>query len=243
MGNFAWVFDVFCLLAILGIGYAVGSEGIFGAAVMFMNVMFAGLITFSIYEPAARVVGGIMGPIDTMADFSCIIVIFALVFTVIRLVTDYLAPWYVRFHGAVDQIGRYLFGLATGFYMVGMIVCAVETAPVHKMFMGYQWQTHSLWGVGVDRFWLAFVHTTTEKYMEWDPPRSFDPNCDFIMRYHRWRPFGEPDITLPGVGAPAQTAGQGAGNGGVQPQGGQGGGGGGGRPPVDPTGGTQLPSL
>jgi hypothetical protein len=242
MGAYAWVFDIACLVVLAGITYSVGSEGLYGAAIMFVNVMLAGVISFSLYEPAARVIAGNIGFMQTTADFVCLIVIFSLAFTLIRLVTDYLGPWYVRFHGAMDQIGRYLFGFATAWYMVGMIVSMVQTAPVHKKFLGYQWQTHSLWGAGIDRFWLGYVRATTERYFEWDPPRMFDPRADFIMRYHQWRPFGEPDMTMPGFGG-AAPAGQPGGAGGAgQPAAGggaPGGGGAGGRPPVDPTGATQ----
>lgn len=207
MGAYAWVFDVACLVVILGVTYAVSAEGLYGAAITFVNVMLAGIIAFSYYEPVAGMIGSI-GFMETLADFVSIIVLFGVAFSAIRFVTDYLGPWYVRFHGAMDQIGRYVFGLATAWYLTGMLVCAVQTAPVHKMFLGYQWQTHSMWGMGVDRFWLGFVQATTERYFDWDPPRPFDPRSNFIMRYHKWRPYGNPDPTMPGSGSTtAQSAG------------------------------------
>jgi uncharacterized membrane protein required for colicin V production len=244
MGDYAWVFDLTCLAIILGITYAVGSEGLYGAAIMFVNVMLAGLIAFSLYEPAGKMIGSI-GFMTTIADFVSLTVIFGLAFSLIRFVTDYLGPWYVRFHGAVDQVGRYLFGLATGWYLVGMLVCMVQTAPVHKQFLGYQWQTHSLWGLGIDRFWLGFMQATTEKFFEWEPARPFDARNNFIVRYHMWRPFGEPDRTMPGFRqAPAQGAQPGAAGTGSQPAAPTGPpGGGGGRPPMDPTGATQQPNF
>lgn len=205
MGDYGWVFDVTVLAVIGGITYAVGSEGLFGAAIMFVNVMLAGLVAFEVYEPFARFVANTMTFMDTMADFVCLIVSFCLAFTVLRLATDSLGPWYVRFHGAVDQVGRYLFGLATGWYLAGMFVCMVQTAPVHKQFLWYRWENHAFWNVGIDRFWLGFVHATTEKYFDWDPPRPFDPKCDFIMRYHKWRPYGEPDPSMPGSASSSGT--------------------------------------
>jgi Colicin V production protein len=239
MGEYAWVFDIACLSVIGLITWAVGSEGLFGAAIMFVNVMFAGLLAFSYYEPVARMIGSI-GFMETFADFVSLVVLFGVFFTVIRLITDYLGPWYVRFHGAVDQVGRWVFGLATGWYVAGMVVCMVQTAPVHKMFLGYQWQTHSLWTMGIDRYWLGFVQATTEKYFDWDPPRTFDAKSDFMMRYHRWRPFGDPDPTMPGSGTSTATGTPGAEGG---QTGGPGGASGGGRPPVDPTGATQQPNF
>jgi hypothetical protein len=220
MGQYAWVFDVTLLLVIMGITYAVGSEGLYGAALMFINVMFAGLITFCIFEPLARLLAKNIPFMATMADFVCLIILFAVIFTLLRLATDMLGVWYVRFHGAVDQIGRYLFGLATAWYLVGMFVCMVQTAPVHKKFLGYQWATHSFWTMGIDRFWLGFTRDTTARIFDWQPPRTFDRNADFILRYHNFRSFGEPDQTMPGIAKPAGAApAGGAQPGGAQPAG------------------------
>ena len=239
MGQYAWVFDVSLLLIMLGITYAVGSEGVYGAAIMFINVMFAGLMAFSLFEPCARWVAANLGFMATMADFVCLILLFGVFFTILRLLTDMLGVWYVRFHGAVDQIGRYLFGAATAWYLVGMFVCMVETAPVHKKFLGYQWETHAFWTLGIDRFWLGFMRDTTDRILERQPKRPFDANCDFILRYHNFRPYGEPDQTMPGIAKPAAAAPAGGAQpaGGGQPAGAQPGGAqGGGRPPVNPPG-------
>lgn len=240
MGGYAWVFDVTLILFIAIFTYAVGSEGLFGSAVMFVNVLLSGLITFSLYEPCARLIGDSIPFMATMADFVCLIVLYGISFTLIRLCTDMLAPRYVRFHGLVDQTGRYLFGFATGWYLTSMMVCMVETAPIHKKFLGYQWQNHCLWSAGLDRYWLGFAQASTEKFFEWDPPRPFDARSDFIMRYHSWRPFGEPDMTMPGFRQPAASGTESPG----APGAGQGTpGAGGGRPPLDPTGATQQPNL
>jgi hypothetical protein len=245
MGQYAWVFDVTLLVIMLGITYAVGSEGVYGAALMFINVVFAGLMAFSIFEPCARWVAANLGFMAKMADFVVLLLLFAVFFTIMRLLTDMLGVWYVRFHGAVDQIGRYVFGAATAWYLVGMFVCMVQTAPIHKKFLGYQWATHSFWTMGIDRFWLGFVQDTTYRIFEWEPPRAkqppgryvFDRDSDFILRYHNFRPFGQPDQTMPGVAKPAAAAGgaeQPAG--GAQPAGAAAAGNQGGRPPVAPPG-------
>lgn len=239
MGQYAWVFDVTLLLIMLGITYAVGSEGLYGAAIMFINVMFAGLMAFCLFEPCAQLIANNIEFMAAMADFVCLIVLFVVFFEIFREFTSWIGPWYVRFHGAVDQVGRFVFGAATAWYLVGMFVCMVETAPVHKKFLGYQWQNHAFWKLGIDRFWLGFVQATTEKYFEWEPPRTFDPRSDFIVRYHNSRPFGEPDQSITGGAKPAVAPQEGGAqpSGTGQPAGGQSGG----RPPYDPTGATQLP--
>ena len=41
---------------ILGLTYALTSEGLWGAALMFFNVLFAGMIAFNFYEPVAALI-------------------------------------------------------------------------------------------------------------------------------------------------------------------------------------------
>ena len=39
---------------VLGLTYALTSEGLWGSALMFFNVLFGGMIAFNFYEPLAR---------------------------------------------------------------------------------------------------------------------------------------------------------------------------------------------
>jgi hypothetical protein len=241
VGQFDWVIDILMILIIAALTWWIAAQGLFGAAVKFINSMLAGLITFSLYEPLAGWMDVTFGGMWGFADFIAIIVIFLLAFLPLDLFMDYLSPAYVRYHGLVDQIGRFAFAGATAWYFVGMMLCLCQTAPIHKKFLGYQWKSHAVFGFGIDRFWLGFVHHTTDKILEWDNRKvPFDANADFILRYHDHRSFGEPDTTLPGQGGPAGAApaggqpagGQPAG----QPAGAQGGGDGGGRPVLPPPG-------
>jgi hypothetical protein len=92
--------------------------------------------------------------------------------------------------------------------------------------------------MGIDRYWLGFVHDTTYRIFEWYPPSPnqppgryvFDQYSDFIRRYHDFRPFGEPDESMPGVAKPAGAAQPG---GGAQPGGAADSGG---RPVTNPAG-------
>src|SRR5437867_2156041 len=144
MGDYPWVIDVMLLLLMLGTVWAVSSEGLWGAALIFVNVMFAGLVTFCSYEWCA-------GHLDRLlpfmkdyrfSDFFCLLVLFSITFTLLRAATDNLGYTMVRFPGWLHQIGRFTFGVATAWYLWAMFLCMLETAPIHKQFLGYQWQQH-----------------------------------------------------------------------------------------------------
>ena len=51
-----FVIDLVMAFLILLLTYALSSEGLWGAALMFFNVVFGGLITFNFYEPLARLI-------------------------------------------------------------------------------------------------------------------------------------------------------------------------------------------
>ena len=50
------VVDLVIGAMILGMTYALMSEGLWGSALMFFNVVFGGLIAFNFYEPLARLI-------------------------------------------------------------------------------------------------------------------------------------------------------------------------------------------
>lgn len=192
----AWVIDVTMLFIVLIIAWSVSSEGLWGAALLFVNFMIAGLIAFCYFEPIALFIEKNVSPIWGLTDFIAVVVLFSIVFSILRLGTDMLAPLLVRFPGWLMQVGRMGFGLATGWYAAGMVLCMLETAPIHKQFLGYQWEKHAFWSVGIDRSWLGYVQWSTGRVFSWHWTRRFDRNADFIIRYHDRRPFGDPDPNI-----------------------------------------------
>ena len=50
----AAMIDAVIMLLVLGIAYAIFSEGLWGATLIFFNVLFASLLAFNCYELARR---------------------------------------------------------------------------------------------------------------------------------------------------------------------------------------------
>ncbi len=91
-----FVIDLVMAFLILLMTYALSSEGLWGAALMFFNVVFGGLIAFNFYEPLARLIDstGIgWGFSDTLSLLS----IFCVSVLLLRMITETLAPAMVRF--------------------------------------------------------------------------------------------------------------------------------------------------
>ena len=56
--------------------YALMSEGLWGAALMFFNVLFAGLIAFNFYEPLAQLIADNVPLLSGFADTVCMMLLF-----------------------------------------------------------------------------------------------------------------------------------------------------------------------
>src|SRR5438552_11643772 len=99
MGSYAWVIDIILLILIAAITYAVSSQGLWGAALKFVNLMFAGLIAFNFYEPLATLLDRYIDFMRSFSDFTCLVLLFSFTFLALDLLTDNLGPTMVRFNG------------------------------------------------------------------------------------------------------------------------------------------------
>jgi hypothetical protein len=206
-------------LLILGLTYALSSEGLWGAALMFFNVVFAGLIAFNFYEPLARMLDR-TGIGWGFSDTLCLLGLFAVSVLLLRMTTETIAPAMVRFPVAVYQVGRLIFALAGALVTMAIILVAFHTAPVHKKIFGvYDYNSKPPFGLGLDHQWLGFFQYQTGDvfarygsgqrdpfgtYGHWGgqrvPVQVFDPRAEWLLLHQEFRPYGEGSV-LPEEGA------------------------------------------
>lgn len=228
------VVDLVLSALILGIAYALASEGLWGAALMFFNILFAGLIAFNFYEPLAVIVAENLKFLSGFADTLSLMGLFIVALVILRLTTESLAPMMVRFPTPVYHIGRILFGLAGGAVTMAIVLLAFETAPVHKKVFGVvDYKYAPPFDRGLDREWLAFFQYTTgqvfaqygqgrvDPFSEYgisgttrNPVNVFDPRAEWLLRHQEARPYGDESILADGAGGGAAGA---AAPGGAQP--------------------------
>jgi hypothetical protein len=240
---------------ILLITYALTSEGLWGAALMFFNILFAALITFNFYEPAAAMMAQNMPQASGYADTSCMILIFIVSLFALRIVTESLAPAMVRFPKVLYNLGRLFFGLAGAAITVAILILAFETSPVHKKVFGVMdYNFKPPFNLGLDRYWLAFFQYTTgavfadhraESNDRWyGNARVFDPRGEWLIQHQNARPYGDEVVPEPEKGGAEPGSAEGGGAGGEPAGGGAPGGGGPGGPPAGMRGrGQQGPSF
>src|SRR4051812_44126352 len=193
---------IFAVL-IVGMTYALASEGLWGACLMFFDVLFGGLIAFNFYEPLAKLLADNVPFLSGFADTFCLLSLFILSTFLLRLATDSLAPAMVRFPAPLFHLGRWFFGLACSVLTVAILLLAFNTAPIHKkMFNVIDYTSKVPFGLGIDREWLAFfqystgqvfvthVPGTLDPFQQYGDAKVFDPRAEWLLLHQEARPYG-----------------------------------------------------
>ena len=194
---------------ILGLWYALISEGLWGAALMFFNVLFGGIIAFNFYEPLARLVDRTGIPWG-FSDTLCLLGLFCVSVVLLRMTTETIAPAMVRFPTPVYHLGRVVFALGGALVTMAIVLLAFHTAPVHKKIFGViDYDSKPPFGLGLDHQWLAFFQYVTgdifpqygggqldplRTYGVWgdhrEPVHLFDPRGEWLLDHFEARPYG-----------------------------------------------------
>jgi hypothetical protein len=197
-----------CFVALLGgITYALMSEGLWGSALMFFNVLFAALISFNFYEPLAQLIVDQAGPesiISSFADSVCMMVLYVVSLLLLRLATETITPAMVRFPTPLYHLGRVVFGFGGAVIMIAMLLLGYQASPVQKKMLGVIDYKHApFYKERFDRDFLAFFQYTTGYTFarngagDADPAREFpnrpmlfDPRGEWLLIHQQARPYG-----------------------------------------------------
>ena len=220
---------------ILGLAYALTSEGLWGSALMFFNILFAGMIAFNFYEPLAVQLDK-TGINWGFSDCLCFLVLFCVALVALRLTTESLGPTMVRFPMPVYHIGRLVFGFAAAALTMAILLIAFETAPVHKkLFKAYTYEAGAPAVLALDHQWLGFFQLETGgpfvqysgsgsrdpfgKYGQNQSIKLFDPRGEWLINHQNARPYGDENVPPDEEEAKAE-GGEGGGQAGGMPPGG-----------------------
>ncbi|MFO0908304.1 MAG: hypothetical protein U0794_08080 [Isosphaeraceae bacterium] len=196
------VVDLVLAALILGMTYALMSEGLWGSALMFFNVLFSAVLALNFYEPLAKLLASNMSFIAGFADSLCLMAIFIVSLVIFRLTTETLAPAMVRFPTPVYHVGRIAFALAGSTVTLAMILLAFHCAPVHKkVFSVVDYKYAPPFKLGIDRGLLGFFQYTTgyifpnyggtpDPSREFGTARAFDPRGEWLLLHQDARPYG-----------------------------------------------------
>jgi len=193
--------DLFALVLIGLIAYANMGEGIYGALVVLVVTVIAGVIATNFYEPLAIFLGDRHIPwaaFDKYADGVLFLLIYAGCIWGLRALFDRWLTERVRFPVNVDRIGGIAIGAVVGVVAVGGLLVACQMMPLNKDFLGYK-RTRAVLLVSPDATFLSLMHHLSVNVLEPIDQRRMPKPVDYRDHYYRLRwPPGEDE---PGEGA------------------------------------------
>ncbi|MEX1229042.1 MAG: CvpA family protein [Planctomycetaceae bacterium] len=154
------------LLAIVGlVTWCVAAEGVVGAVLIFFSVLFAGLLTMDLFEPAAAMLESVSSNASwaALCDITAFLGLFGLFVLGFRTMTEKLSPTYIFVPTLVDNIGRWAFAFMTGYVTMAILLTAMHTSPFPREFIGFKPERKNLLEFAApDRQWLGFVQYVSE---------------------------------------------------------------------------------
>lgn len=197
----ALMLSILALLIIAVVVYSHLQEGLLTSLTMAVNVVFAGILAFSFFEPVAGALGGIFTGtfLEGFEDSMALCGVFSAVFGVLKLVANNLAPQEMELPALFQQIGSGVVAAIGGYFLAGFLVCALTTLPVGDKVLGHDPlgnldDRQSMMNYfPADRVWLAMMHRMGEENLGWgEGAGTFDPEGTFPLRYARLRRYKLP---------------------------------------------------
>ncbi len=161
------------------------TEGFWGNALTLINLTLAGIVATGFFEPVADLLDKQMRSFTYMWDFLALWGLFVITFSILRLITDRLSRFRVRFAFPIEMAGKILIAMAVGGVMVSFVSMTLHTAPLGvKAFGGVdlsQAQMNTRPGIT----WLRAMKFYSTGSLNSGKP--FDANNQFIQRYQKRR--------------------------------------------------------
>jgi len=206
--------DALAGIIIVSVAYAGFREGLFTGFCMLVNVLLAGLVAFTFFEPIADALEGVFKGSFLLGyeDFLALLAPYCLALVLLRIATNNLANRVFDMPGKVQQFGGGAFALLAGYFVAGFFICAMQTLPWHENFFGFEPRSENdspLRSVfPPDRAWLSLMryagaHGLAGKEDNHDGATRYDrfPTFDrwgtFELRYQRYRRRGDQRPPVP----------------------------------------------
>jgi hypothetical protein len=188
------VFGGILLLIVVAVTWCVAAEGAWGAGLTFLCVLFSGVLAMNFFEPVANLLDGMGSAVEDYSDLVALVGLFALFTFLARLATDNISPTDIEMDARVYNVARWLFGLATGYTTMAILLTALHTAPLPRSFVGFSPERANFFDTAApDRQWLGFTQHVSEKVLRtgrvFDGPMFEMPGTDqkywpsFPIRY------------------------------------------------------------
>lgn len=167
------------------------TEGMWSNAITFVNTVFAVLLAMNFFEPVANLLQQYLKSFVFVVDFLALWLVFIISLAVMRVITDQVSRYTVRFKMPIEHAGRVAFALFTAWLMICFTTVTVHTAPLSRSPFRGSFQpepmANNFFGMAPDRMLLAFLHGRSQGTLSKLTPQPFDEQGDFVLKYGSWR--------------------------------------------------------
>ena len=177
------------------------TEGIWGNLVRLINVITAGLLAMTFFEPLARALDSWQPSYTYLWDFLSLWGLFGVFLLVFREISDRVSHVNVRFLKLADRIGGVVLSLWIGWVMVCFTMMTLHTAPLGRTFMfgGFSAEKDASMMFGMaspDVEWLGFTYKMANgAFAGFDTPEEVDRLTEFMPKYASRRTELEKHVT------------------------------------------------
>lgn len=174
----------FLLLGLfIAVSFALWREGLWGAAIMLLNVLLAATVATAWYERLVSFLMGWIPTYDYLLDFVALWGLFAVTLLALREVSDRVSRRKVRFRKPVEMFGGPVVAAIAAWIFVCFTAASLHTAAVPRDTIQATPEATMFFGLEPDRRWLQWVRGSTSRGPFAVAKNSFDPDADFILRY------------------------------------------------------------
>lgn len=110
-------------------------QGLYSAAIMFIECVAAVMVAFGYYEALHGVWAAQM---PEYGEGLALVLLFVVTLTVLRFSTDIYLPRNMHFPVAVDRAGGGLLGLLIGLQVIGVALVGVQMLPLGRTVLGFE---------------------------------------------------------------------------------------------------------
>ena len=128
------ILSVLVIVLVAVIAYFHYVEGFFSATISAILAAISAAIALSYQEPLTRL---LQGKFPDNANALAIIAIFAVTYTILRLIFDKAIPGNIRLPVIMDKVGAGIAGIFAGIFAVGILVIAAQMLPFGPSIAGY----------------------------------------------------------------------------------------------------------
>lgn len=194
------------LLAIGMVAAATWLVGLWNNVITWVNIVIAALVASSFFEPLAAQLNNSAPESGYLVDFVAVWGLFIGTFVLLRVATEFLSRYRLKFDAWTEVIGRSVMSLLIALTLFAFASFTLHTAPLPIYgFWGDRFQPTPeapALGIGADRAWMNFVRAASvgslaeARDSQLLPPyeldsatssREFDPAGEYIARYHQRR--------------------------------------------------------